>query len=113
LIVDDPDAPGGTFVHWVLFDIPRTVNELPEGIGRSPTLRELGGARQGQNDFHRAPGYDGPCPPRGSTHRYRLWLFALDTLLAVSPGASRGQVESAMRGHELAYAELIGKYARK
>lgn len=112
LIVDDPDAPSGTFVHWILFDIPSTVTAIPEGVAQSPTVAGLGGARQGQNDFHHT-GYDGPCPPRGPAHRYRVWLFALDTALAVQPGASRKDVESAMRGHELAYAEMIGKYARK
>jgi len=112
LIVDDPDAPSGTFVHWILFDIPSSVSSIPEGVGRSPAVAEVGGARQGQNDFHRI-GYDGPCPPHGPAHRYRFWLFALDTSLATQPGASRSDVESAMRGHELAYAELIGKYARK
>ena len=113
VIVDDPDAPGGAFVHWLLYDLPGTATSLPEGVPQTATVPQLGGARQGQNDFHRAPGYDGPCPPRGAAHRYRFWMFALDTILAVGPGAPRTVVESAMRGHELAYAELVTHYARR
>jgi Raf kinase inhibitor-like YbhB/YbcL family protein len=112
VIVDDPDAPGGTFVHWIVFNIPGGTTAIAEAQPHGATLPQLGSAMQGLNDFH-AAGYDGPCPPRGPAHRYRFWLFALDTTLSVAPGATRARVEAAMRGHELAYGELIGRYARR
>ena len=109
LIVDDPDAPNGTWVHWLLYDLPPTASHLDEGM--SP-LRELpSGARQGMNDFRRI-GYGGPCPPRGSEHRYYFRLFALDAMLGLRPGAKRPEIEAAMAGHVLARAELMGHYGR-
>lgn len=108
LIMDDPDAPGGTFVHWVLFNIPASTQKLPKGIPRNQTLGD--GSRQGMTDFGRA-GYGGPCPPKG-THRYYFRIYALDTMLNLQPGASREQLDDAMKGHVLAQGELMGKYAR-
>ena len=109
LIVTDPDAPGGTFVHWVLYNLPTTLTELYTGV---PTQAQLSdGSRQGRNDFGRT-GYGGPCPPSHSTHRYIFDLYALDISLSLQPGATRQQVESAIKGHIQAHAQLIGRYGR-
>jgi Raf kinase inhibitor-like YbhB/YbcL family protein len=112
LIADDPDAPGGTWVHWVLFNLPGKANALPENVARDETLSSLGNAVQGRNDFKKL-GYGGPCPPPGKPHRYFFKLYALDTPLALHPGATKAQVEDAMQGHIVATAQLIGTYARK
>lgn len=109
LIVDDPDAPAGTWVHWVLHGLPGTLRELPEGIPPKDTLPGLG--TQGVNDFGRV-GYGGPCPPRGPAHRYFFKLYALDTLLQLFATATKKEVEAAMKGHILAHAELMGKYEK-
>ena len=108
LIVDDPDAPGGTFTHWVLYDIPGTQRELPEGLANVSAL-----GTSGTNDFARM-GYGGPCPPRGGgAHRYVFTLAALDiATLTLAPGAARRAVEDAMRGHVVGQAQLIGRYTR-
>jgi len=109
LIMDDPDAPVGTWVHWVLYDLPATTRELPEGV---PTDGQLAsGARQGTNDFRKL-GYGGPCPPSGPAHRYFFKLYALDTKLNLKAGASKADLEKAMKGHVLAQAELMGRYGR-
>lgn len=108
LIMDDPDAPGGTFVHWVLYNIPAGTEKLPMGIPGNQTLGD--GSRQGITDFG-SVGYGGPCPPRG-THRYYFRIYAIDTMLDLPPGASRKQVDSAMKGHVLAAGELMGRYGR-
>jgi len=110
LIADDPDAPGGTWVHWVLYNLPAEVSELPENIAKVESL-DLGGARQGRNDFRR-PGYGGPCPPPGPAHRYFFKLYALDTRLELKAGAQKKDVEAAMEGHVLGSAQLMGTYAR-
>jgi len=108
LICDDPDAPMGTWVHWVVYDIPPTTTMLAEGITRE---RELtGGGTQGINDFRKI-GYGGPCPP-GGTHRYFFRLYALDTLLGLKPGITKDQLLKAMKGHILAEAQLMGTYRR-
>jgi len=112
LIVDDPDAPAGTWVHWVLYDLPSTATSLPADVERMDAVPRLGGARQGRNDFRKI-GYGGPCPPRGSAHHYHFKLSALDASLGLPPGASKRDVERAMEGHVLAAAELIGTYARR
>jgi Raf kinase inhibitor-like YbhB/YbcL family protein len=109
LVMDDPDAPGRTWVHWVLYDLPASERALPEGIAPKGTLPS--GARQGRNDFGRI-GYGGPCPPPGAPHRYFLKLYALDAPLNLKAGATRADVDHAMRGHILAQAELIGRYQR-
>ncbi len=110
LIADDPDAPGGTWVHWVLFNLPGKVNALPENVPRDETP-SLGNAVQGRNDFKQL-GYGGPCPPPGKPHRYFFKLYALDTPLALHPGATKAQLEAAMQGHIVATAQLMGAYAR-
>jgi len=109
LICDDPDAPAGTWVHWVLYNVPATTTELPEGMPTSEVV--LGGAQQGVNDFRRV-GYGGPCPPRGSPHRYFFRLYALDITLNLKPRASKQGVVSAMQGHILAEGQLMGTYRR-
>lgn len=109
LILDDPDAPGGTFTHWLLWDIPAASHELPQNLPRAPQLPE--GARQGRNDFGKV-GYNGPCPPPGKPHRYYVRVFALDTTLGVKAGAGRSELERAMEGHMLARGELMGRFAR-
>ncbi len=107
LIVDDPDAPGGIFTHWVLFNLSVTITSLPEGVPRLDRLDN--GGSQGKNDFGRK-GYGGPCPPK--RHTYRFILYALDTELTLKPGATRENVLKAMEGHILARAELDGKYGK-
>lgn len=108
VIVDDPDAPAGTWVHWIAFNIPPGTNEMARNI---PPRKELSnGMRQGMNDFRRI-GYGGPCPP-GGTHRYFFKLYALDVLLNLAPGATKAQLLEAMKGHILAQAELVAKYRR-
>ncbi len=109
LIMDDPDAPGGTWVHWVLFDLPADTKALPEGVAKQEQLAS--GARQGRNDFGKI-GYGGPCPPPGKPHRYFFKLYALDSKINLKAGATKADVERAMKGHVLAQAELIGKYGR-
>lgn len=108
LIVDDPDAPGKPFTHWVLYDLPSDLRQLPENVSPDPIL--LTGGVQGKNDFDRY-GYGGPCPP-GGTHRYIFQLYALDTLLDLAPGESKNDVIEAMKGHILASAELVGRYGK-
>ena len=109
LTCDDPDAPAGTWVHWVLYGLPPDTTSLPEGIAQAETV--LGGAHQGINDFHRI-GYGGPCPPPGTPHRYFFKLYALDSALALKPGLTKQQVLDATKGHVLAQGELMGKYKR-
>jgi Raf kinase inhibitor-like YbhB/YbcL family protein len=108
LICDDPDAPVGTWVHWVLFNIPATVKELPKGIPPEKMLEN--GAKHGRNDFRRF-GYGGPCPP-GGTHRYYFRLYALDTELTEGPGITKAKLLKAMEGHILAEGQLMGRYKR-
>ncbi len=110
LIADDPDAPAGTWVHWVLYNLPASTTELPEGVPPAETV--AGGGRQGRNDFGRL-GYGGPCPPRGRPHRYFFKLYALDTELNLPARATKQEVERAMRGHILADGQLMGTYQRK
>lgn len=106
LIVDDPDAPSGVWTHWVVFDLPADLSELPENAAIS------GSAKQGLNDFKR-PGYGGPCPPAGKAHRYIFKLYALDATLELKAGASKKEVEAAMAKHILAQGQLVGVYQRK
>ena len=108
LIADDPDAPVGTWTHWIIWDIPPGTG-LPEGVTKTETLKD--GTRQGKNDFKRI-GYGGPFPPPGKPHRYFFKLYALDTKLDVKAGANRNELESAMKGHMLSQAELMGRYGR-
>lgn len=109
LIFDDPDAPRGTFSHWVLYGIPPDTRELSEDYATSAKAQRR--AVAGRNDLGR-DGYGGPCPPRGETHRYYFRLYALDAPLDLSAGATRAQVLDRMRAHVLAQAELMGRYKR-
>ena len=108
LICEDPDAPMGTFTHWVLYDIPADVHELPENLPKDKILPN--GAKQGITDFKKV-GYGGPCPPNG-THRYYFKLYALDTLLNLEPALKKEDILKAMNGHILAQGQIMGKYAR-
>jgi len=110
LISDDPDAPVGTWVHWVIYGIPPDVTELQEGIPKSEVLTT--GAKQGISDFKRI-GYGGPCPPPGGPHRYFFKLYALDAELDLKPGAAKRDLLHAMEGHILAQGQLIGTYKRR
>jgi Raf kinase inhibitor-like YbhB/YbcL family protein len=110
LICDDPDAPMGTWVHWVVWDIPAGTSSLPEGVPKSDALDD--GAQQGMTDFRRV-GYGGPCPPPGKPHRYFFKLYALDVdKLNLKPKSSKKDLLAAMKGHILAQAELIGLFKR-
>jgi hypothetical protein len=109
LISDDPDAPVGIWVHWVMWNIPATARSLPENLPK--TEESEGGARQGTNDFRRI-GYGGPCPPSG-THRYYFKLYALDTTLDLPASATKRDLEAAMQGHVLAEARRMGTYKRR
>lgn len=111
LIVDDPDAPGGVFVHWVIWNIPPNTTSIPENVPSTEVVELLDGAKQGVNDFGKL-GYRGPCPPSGPPHRYIFKLYALDTTLGLGAGASKAELEDAMRGHILAETTLTGKYGR-
>ncbi|HDY69228.1 MAG: YbhB/YbcL family Raf kinase inhibitor-like protein [Candidatus Scalindua sediminis] len=108
LICDDPDAPMGTWVHWVMYGLSPNTLGLPEGV---PGKKEvLGGAKQGTSDFRRI-GYGGPCPP-GGTHRYFFKLYAIDSELDLSAGATKKEVLSHIEGHVLAEGQLMGRYSR-
>jgi len=114
LICEDPDAPLGTWVHWVLFNIPANIRSLPENF--SMPRNNIKDSRpgiivEGINDF-RQLGYGGPCPPAGPFHRYFFKLYALNTALALKTGALKSDVEAAMKDHVLAEAVIIGKYSR-
>ncbi|MGH7529786.1 MAG: YbhB/YbcL family Raf kinase inhibitor-like protein [Gemmatimonadales bacterium] len=111
LICDDPDAPGKTWVHWVLFNVPPTLTELHEDVTKTEKPNDLGGALQGITDFRRV-GYGGPCPPPGKPHRYFFKLYALDAHLPLHAGATKADVERAMQGHMLGDAQLMGTFGR-
>jgi Raf kinase inhibitor-like YbhB/YbcL family protein len=109
LICDDPDAPVGTWVHWVIYSIPAEATGLAEAVPTERTLAD--GSRQGRNDSRRT-GYSGPMPPRGPRHRYFFKLYALDVVLDLAPGATKSQLLAPMEGHILAQAQLVGTYKR-
>jgi Raf kinase inhibitor-like YbhB/YbcL family protein len=109
LITDDPDAPAGTWVHWVLYDLPGSARQLAEDVPRTDSISP--GGVQGQNDFGKI-GYRGPCPPPGKPHRYYFKLYALDSTVNLKSGATKKAIEQAMQGHVLAQAELIGRFKR-
>ena len=109
LIMDDPDAPGGAFTHWLIFNIPSDSYQLAEAV---PTQARLpNGALQGKNDFGRI-GYGGPCPPPGGPHRYRFTVYALDETLGLEAGTSKTQLLAAITDHVLAQGQLTGAYQR-
>lgn len=109
LVMDDPDAPLGTWIHWVVYNIPADYRYLTEDMPREMITDD--GIIQGMNSF-RLVGYGGPCPPPGSSHRYIFKLYALDTELQVLPGSPKGTVVKAMQGHILAEAKLTGIFSR-
>ena len=109
LIVDDPDAPAGTWVHWVVFNLPPSMNSISEGASSSGNQEPFGTA--GMNSFQKR-GYGGPCPPKGKSHRYFFKLYSLDIMLGLKTGASKADVEKAMQGHILAQGQLMGTYSR-
>ncbi len=108
LILDDPDAPGGTWIHWVLYGLPPAARGLPENLPLTPQLPD--GSLQGKNSWGRT-GYGGPCPPSG-THRYFFRLYALDNLPGLPAGADAARLRQAMQGHVLDQAELMGTYRK-
>lgn len=109
LVMEDPDAPHGTWTHWLVWNIPPRATVMPEGEPPAEMLDN--GARQGSNDFHRI-GYGGPCPPAGRPHRYVFRLLALNIRLDLKAGARRTELDQAMRGHILVQSEWMGTYAR-
>lgn len=109
LTVTDPDAPSGTFTHWVLYNLPASASGLAASTAKQSELPD--GSRQGRNDFGKT-GYGGPCPPPGKPHRYVFTLYALDRNLDLAAGASRAQLEAAIQGHVLARGELTARYGR-
>lgn len=109
LIVGDPDAPGGTWYHWLLYNIPVHAGGIWEHV--TATAELPGGMLQGKNSFGKI-GYGGPCPPLGQTHRYLFHLYALDTVLKLRAGASHAELQGAMRGHVKGEAEWMGRYGR-
>jgi Raf kinase inhibitor-like YbhB/YbcL family protein len=109
LVLDDPDAPGGTFLHWLIFNIPATTRQLQPAMPKDSEMKD--GTRQGKNDFDKL-GYSGPCPPPGAAHRYAFHLYALNAPLDMKPGSTRRQLGIAMAGKVLAEAQLTGKFKR-
>jgi len=107
LVCDDPDAPRGTWVHWVIYNLRAELNELQEGIPKQSALKN--GAKQGTNDFGDI-GYGGPCPP--ALHRYFFKIYALDVMLDLGAGATKAKLLKALEGHILAQGQLAGKYKR-
>ena len=110
LLADDPDAPVGTWTHWVVYDLPPKTSELPEDVTKGQNVS--GGGHQGLNDFKHL-GYGGPCPPPGKPHRYFFKLYALDAMLELKPGATKKEVERAIEKHVIAQGQLMGTYKRK
>jgi Raf kinase inhibitor-like YbhB/YbcL family protein len=111
LVCEDPDAPSGVFVHWLIFNLWPTVSDLAEALPTTGPL-EKNKASQGRNDFNHI-GYDGPCPPPGNFHRYFFRLYALDTMLPLQAGATKHELARAMEGHILATGYLMGTYKRR
>jgi Raf kinase inhibitor-like YbhB/YbcL family protein len=109
LIVEDPDAPGGTFIHWVAYNIPARVTSMPAGVPQTAEI--AGGGTNGINGFDHI-GYNGPCPPPGKMHHYHFRLFALDANLTPGDNAGADALRSAMNGHVVATAELVGTFER-
>jgi hypothetical protein len=108
MICDDPDAPSKPWVHWVIFNIPPGIKELPENVSGSKNLSI--GAKQGINDFGKI-GYGGPCPP-SATHRYYFKLYALDIILSSDPGITKDELIKDMKGHIIEEVQIVAKYRR-
>lgn len=109
VIIDDPDAHGGVFTHWLVYDIPANQSELPEALPNDKMV--AGGIRQGTNDFGTV-GYRGPCPPRGSPHHYVLRVYALNSMVILEGGADRETFDTAMKGHVLATSQVTTTFGR-
>ncbi len=109
IIMDDPDAPAGVWVHWVIWDLPPSMAALQQGVSKGG--RFMDGSQEGRNSFGKT-GYNGPCPPPGQTHRYFFRLYALDGLLNLPADADRSQLDAAMKGHILAQTEYMGTFHR-
>jgi Raf kinase inhibitor-like YbhB/YbcL family protein len=109
LVMVDPDAPGDTWVHWVIYNLPADARGLPEGVGKERDRAD--GSRQAGNNFGKI-GYNGPCPPRGPAHRYFFKLYALDAKLDPRAATSRAELERAMKDHILEHAQLMGTFRR-
>jgi Raf kinase inhibitor-like YbhB/YbcL family protein len=109
IVCDDPDAPGGTWVHWVLYNLPADNIGLVENLPATETLKA--GGFQGKNDFGKI-GYGGPCPPSGTTHRYFFRIYALDSELPLKAGATKAELMKAMEGHVVMQGQLMGTYRR-
>ncbi len=109
IVMDDPDAPIGTFTHWIIFNIPPDAHGLSEGVPKKGTLEN--GAKQGTNDFGRI-GYNGPMPPPGKAHRYRIKVYALDTMLSLNSGIRIKEFYRAIKGHVIGEGLLTGLYKR-
>lgn len=109
LVCDDPDAPGGDFVHWVIFNIPNETDSLPEGLAPRDTLDF--GAIQGMTDFG-SVGYGGPCPPRGSVHHYHFKLYGLDKMLEADKNITKDELLKKMEAHIVAKGEIVGLFKR-
>jgi len=111
LVCNDPDAPMGNWIHWVLYALPADQGSLPPAVPNADVLLNLGGAKQGENTSG-GIGYTGPCPPPGPTHHYHFRLYALDALTNLEPGATVDELRDATDGHILAEIELVGLYSR-
>lgn len=112
LIVDDPDAPGTTFTHWLLWNVPPDHTTIPGNVATTETVDALGGARQGKNGFQ-SIGYRGPCPPASDAdHTYRFRGYALDSMVDVAPGAERNVVQQALENAAITTDLLTGTYGR-
>jgi len=109
LVMDDPDAPAGVWVHWVVWNIPPSVTEFMENVPKDAELKD--GTRQGKNSFGKT-GYNGPCPPPGQTHRYYFRVYALNAMLDLKPGATAAALELAVKKHLLDRTEIMGKFSR-
>lgn len=108
IIMDDPDAPGGVFTHWIIFNIPKNYRSLPENFPKLPEFEN--GIKQGKNDFNEI-GYNGPCPPKGSKHRYRFTIYALNKVLDIKSGVERREILKEIKNHILGIGELITLYS--
>lgn len=111
MVVDDPDAPRGTFVHWVIYGLDPDISALPEGMPAGEELDSPVVCRQGRNDFD-AMGYRGPCPPGGEEHRYFFKLYALEETINLRPGVTKAELMDEIEGKTIAKAELVGRYSR-
>jgi Raf kinase inhibitor-like YbhB/YbcL family protein len=112
LVCDDPDAPVGTWDHWLIWNLPADLKKLPEGVAKTETVADLGGARQGKNSWPKI-GYSGPMPPKGhGNHHYNFRFYAVDTVLDLKAGANKKALEAALKGHVLGEGKLTGIYSR-